>query len=317
MDNNKSQCVKTAVIITSDDNDSFTIGDEYDIFYAGGTGEITKKLGDILKSEKYGCIAVCGGGYGAEDIYAVTDTAKTFGGLVAGSREKSGLPALLRIHSVISSLLMKFGLGVSVRDICSGLLAVDAGSAEILTHIKGGDEFLAEAAVFAAKSGVKVTEVSLESGYTGTEKLSLHPLRSALRTYLTLFLASQSLKYLFSSCAAFAVDYVLLLLLDGIFGNFTPASMETAAPLAWIVSSLTNFFLNRNFVFGSRESFVKSMAGYYGLAVGVFVVKTYVLLEALTRLIHLPLSLAKIIAEVIFFVTNYFVQKKFIFRKNK
>ncbi len=93
--------------------------------------------------------------------------------------------------------------------------------------------------------------------------------------------------------------------------------METAAPAAWIVSSLTNFFLNRNFVFKSTEPLVKSMAEYYALAAGVFVVKTYVLLELLTRVIRLPLPIAKIIAEVVFFVTNYFIQKKFIFKKKK
>lgn len=124
----------------------------------------------------------------------------------------------------------------------------------------------------------------------------------------------EKLKYLFSSGAAFVIDYILLLILDSIL---PVASMEIGAFFAWIVSSLTNFFLNRNFVFVSDAPLRNALPEYYGLAGVVFVLKTYVVLELLTRLAGIPLKYAKLIAEVIFFVSNYIIQKMFIFRKNK
>lgn len=126
------------------------------------------------------------------------------------------------------------------------------------------------------------------------------------------FMQSQSLKYLFSSCVAFVIDYVLLLILDRII---PVASLEIGAVIAWICSSLTNFFMNRNFVFRSSAPIRVAFIEYYGLAAVVFVLKTYVLLELLTRVLHIPLIIAKPIAEVIFFISNYFIQKLLIFRR--
>lgn len=130
----------------------------------------------------------------------------------------------------------------------------------------------------------------------------------------SLFLVSQPLKFLFSSGVAFVIDYILLMLLNK-YINVGVGTMEISALIAWCVSSLTNFFLNRVFVFEANTPFWPSFAEYYGLAGVVFVLKTYVLLEVLTRVLHIDLAIAKLIAEVVFFISNYFVQKLLIFRK--
>lgn len=124
----------------------------------------------------------------------------------------------------------------------------------------------------------------------------------------------EKLKYLLSSGVAFVMDYVLLLFFDRIL---PVASLEIGALCAWCVSSLTNFFLNRSFVFSSNVPLRIALPEYYGLAGAVFVLKTYVLLEILTRLAGIPLKYAKLIAEVVFFVSNYFIQKMFIFRQKQ
>lgn len=124
----------------------------------------------------------------------------------------------------------------------------------------------------------------------------------------------EKLTYLISSGIAFIIDYVLLLLLDYLLPI---ASMEIGAFFAWCVSSLTNFFINRNIVFRSEAPLRIALPEYYGLAGVVFVLKTYVILEILTRLCGIPLQYAKLLAEVIFFVSNYIVQKTLIFGTHK
>ena len=121
------------------------------------------------------------------------------------------------------------------------------------------------------------------------------------------------LKYLFSSCLAFGIDFVLHLFLDHVIP--LGAAMEIGAIIAWCVSSLTNFFMNRNFVFHSSAPLKTALPEYYSLAGIVFLLKSFVILEILTRLLFIPLFWAKPIAEVILFAGNYFIQKKFIFRK--
>lgn len=123
------------------------------------------------------------------------------------------------------------------------------------------------------------------------------------------------LKYLFSSCVAFGIDYILHLFLHAVIPS--AFSMEIGAAVAWCCSSLVNFFINRNFVFHSTAPLYKALPEYYALAGTVFLLKSYVILEILTRLLHVPLFAAKPIAEVILFISNYLIQKKFIFRKQK
>lgn len=130
--------------------------------------------------------------------------------------------------------------------------------------------------------------------------------------YFSVFLSSKILKYVFSSVVAFLIDYILLLALDRILPF---ASLEVGALIAWCVSSFVNFTLNRKFVFESSAPLKTSLAEYYSLAGVVFLLKTYVFIELLTRILTLPLAAAKPIAEVIFFVMNYLVQKLFIFKK--
>ncbi len=53
-----------------------------------------------------------------------------------------------------------------------------------------------------------------------------------------------SLRYIASSGIAFIIDYALLLALDYAFGDL-PVAMEIAAIIARVISSKTNFWLNR------------------------------------------------------------------------
>ncbi len=129
------------------------------------------------------------------------------------------------------------------------------------------------------------------------------------------FLSSQSLKYLFSSCVAFVIDFAVLLGLNQLLKGVMLGSMEISAAIAWVFSSLTNFFINRNFVFRSSTPLRVALPEYYGLAGVVFLLKTYVLLELLCRAVHLNLEIAKPLAEIIFYTINYFIQKTFIFKK--
>ncbi len=122
------------------------------------------------------------------------------------------------------------------------------------------------------------------------------------------------LKYLLSSAVAFIIDYVLLIFFERILPF---ASLEIGAFIAWCVSSFVNFALNRSFVFKTTISYRESFIEYYSLAGVVFILKTYVLIEFLTRVTLIPLEYSKPIGEIIFFISNYFIQKLLIFERKK
>ncbi|MBE6542222.1 MAG: GtrA family protein [Ruminococcaceae bacterium] len=172
------------------------------------------------------------------------------------------------------------------------------------------------------KTKTNCSEIFIESVY---QKMTVKHLKAdtahsrtvsgVVREYFNVFMASHSMKYLFSSLVAFLIDYTLLIILNSSLSVVSIASLEISAVIAWCVSSLTNFFLNRNFVFRSSTPLPKAFAEYYGLAGIVFILKTFVILELLTRVVHINLEIAKLFAEVIFYICNYFIQKKFIFKR--
>lgn len=138
-----------------------------------------------------------------------------------------------------------------------------------------------------------------------------------LKTLIGKFLSVQSVRYLISSCIAFAADYAVLLLLNAVFSSATVFSMEISSAIAFTISSQINFWINRKWVFRSKKSPLPELGGYYSLALFSFSVKTFVFMEILVRLIKLPLAVARPIAEVVMFAVNYFVQNKIIFRRRK
>ena len=138
-----------------------------------------------------------------------------------------------------------------------------------------------------------------------------------LREMVEKLLAAQTVRYLISSCLAFAVEYVVLLVLNALLGGVTVLSMELAAVIAFILGSQLNFWVNRVWVFRSDKAVLPELGGYYSLAAVSFSIKTFVLMELMVRVMSLPLFIAKPIAEVVMFAVNYFVQKTLIFRRKK
>jgi len=177
---------------------------------------------------------------------------------------------------------------------------------ELKNSIKGNDPLLS-LLFFAARRDISIKNIPLNNAPPISRSIF-----KRITAYFNVFWNSQPLKYLFSSVVAFIIDYTLLMILSAVLPF---ASMEIGALLAWCVSSSTNFFLNRNFVFMADTPVKVALLEYYGLATTAFVLKTYVFIEIFTRLLHIPLSIAKPIAEVVFYLVNYFVQKKLIFKK--
>ncbi len=131
----------------------------------------------------------------------------------------------------------------------------------------------------------------------------------------SLFLVSQPLKYVFSSGVAFLIDFSVFVLLNK-YLNIGFLKSEICIGVAWIISSLINFTINRSFVFKSSVHVGKALIEYYSLAGIVFLLKA-LLFELFMRVLHIPEIISKLIAEVIFFTSNYFIQKFFIFKKKK
>ena len=123
-----------------------------------------------------------------------------------------------------------------------------------------------------------------------------------------------AIKYLFSSGVAFLINYAILILLEHCLAGKLTLGAEIAMVCAWLTSSLVNFLINRYWVFLAKGNLLTEASKYYALALPVFLIKNFGILEILYRILKLKMWIAAPISEAVLFVSNYIIQKKLIFK---
>ena len=81
-----------------------------------------------------------------------------------------------------------------------------------------------------------------------------------------------------------------------------------------MTSSVFNYSTNKKLVFKNEDSLVKTGMGYFGLAVGLFVLDT-LLIRLFFTVFGINLLIAKVIVGILLFAVSWTVQKKFIFKE--
>ena len=126
------------------------------------------------------------------------------------------------------------------------------------------------------------------------------------------------LKYIVSAFISFALDLILFSLFSFLLKKgIGDKSIFIATIMARVISSLVNYFINRNKVFKNNENKmdVKTLTKYYLLVIIQMLVSATVV-TSIYKSVHIYETLIKIPVEIVLFMVNYFVQKKFIFNDN-
>ncbi len=122
-------------------------------------------------------------------------------------------------------------------------------------------------------------------------------------------------KYLISGGLCFIIDILLFTIFNSIFGN-NPRHIIYATILARIISSVTNYLLNRNKVFKKND---KRKIDKYTLTKYFLLVIVQMLVSAhsvnyLFSVLNINESIIKIMVDGVLCIVNYFVQKELIFK---
>lgn len=211
-------------------------------------------------------------------------------------------------------LLTRFTAGLTVAPWAS-LRGYKADCAELLASV-GGEGADYEVALLQAIVTEKLPLKQLAETGASEPPKDKKSLKTTFMAGIGIIGHSQSLKFLLSSGIAFVIDTLLLLAIAPLLPWRADLSEAIAQSVAWVVSSLSNFTLNQKFVFRAKGGTLLALGQYYSLAIFVFFGKQ-VLLYVFSTLLSLPLVLAKLVCEVSFFLLNYVVQKKLIFRRKK
>lgn len=212
-------------------------------------------------------------------------------------------------------LLTRMTAGLKVAPWAS-LRGYKADCASLAASVKGEDADY-EAALLQAivTEKLPLSQLTAEEPTAKPEKRR-KSIVTAFRAGIGILNESPSLKFLLSSCIAFVIDTLLFMLIAAALPWSEALDEAVAQPIAWLVSSLCNFTINRTFVFRSKGGTLKALMQYYPLAVFVLIGKMGLLYFFSTILSFWRLP-SKLACEVTFFFFNYFVQKTMIFSRKK
>lgn len=123
------------------------------------------------------------------------------------------------------------------------------------------------------------------------------------------------LKYISVSVLSFLIDILFFNIFNFTFKNFV-SRIIISTILARIISSLFNYFCNKNKVFNNGDNYKKTILKYYLLVVIQMLVSAF-LVHFIYKRLQINENFIKIPVEFLIFITNYFIQKKIIFKKEE
>lgn len=117
------------------------------------------------------------------------------------------------------------------------------------------------------------------------------------------------IKYIFSSGISFLIDQFLFNLILFFFKK--NSFIIISKLIARAISSFINYLLNANVVFQNKNK--NSILKYYGLVVVQAFVSSFLIYLIKIIFDEFNVGIISILVDVMIFVVNYYVQKKYIF----
>lgn len=234
------------------------------------------------------------------------------------------VPPRSRFGNRTTSLVFKLFCGITLSDTQTGLRAIPRGAVETFTQVSG-DRFEYETNMLLAMKtdGIPFDEVKIRTVYIEENKSShFHWLRDSWRIYKLIL--AHFFRYTLSSLVCAGLDtvsyWLLSLLLGGVLHSF--ALTAAAGVGARIISSLANFFMNKDLVFRTQVDTRRAIGRYYALAIPQMLTQI-LLTQGLYALLHVSdragglRTLWYVVVMVVLYFVSYTIQRRWVFAPQK
>ena len=232
--------------------------------------------------------------------------------VVLGARDfsKKEIPFRSRFGNRFTRLLFRLSTGTVLTDTQTGLRGIPVKYLPQLLEVKG-ERFEYEMNMLASlrKNEVEVTEVTIETVYIEDNKSShFNPLRDSYHIYKIFIF------YGLSGGASFVLDIGLYWIFIQLLREPAPILFIIMATIAArILSSLFNYYINRNKVFkqGSRKSLIR----YFALAAFIMLTSAGSVHLLYAEWLGRGEVILKILVDTILFIFGFVAQRAWVFRK--
>jgi len=249
-------------------------------------------------------------------------------GVLLGSRDfsQANVPAKSRMGNRITTAVFHALYGKHVGDTQTGLRGYSRALLSRFLETKGDRyEYEMNQLIDCSIDKIPIHTLPIETVYENNNEGShFDPVRDSMRIYRVIF--GRFLRFIAASLIGFCVDYGLYLLFNHIFKEYVPsldsyltflpvriiARIALAALLARIVSSVVNFFLNKNFVFSNKTGFRGTFLRYVCTVILIVAISAW-----LTSSLHVWFgwndNLIKVPVDILLFFLSYYLQRRWVF----
>lgn len=249
--------------------------------------------------------------------------------VVLGCRDFSlpGIPPRSVAGNRTTSRFFRLLFGIRLSDTQTGLRAIPAACLKPFCDIEGERfEYETNMLLYMKRLGIPFLEQPITTVYD-PEDYSSHynAVKDSLRiskVMLRFLVTGSGFRYLISSFLSFLVDNGLYHLLFSMLARGRAAGLASALAqiIARALSSLFNFTMNDRFAFRNTAGHGKALLRYYCLCIPQTLISMVCLTALVSALEIASPALAtavKILVETVLFFVSYFIQKKWVFRKQK
>ena len=259
-----------------------------------------------------------------DTLACATEMVKT-GRVILGCRNftLSHVPTRSRLGNNLTCGVFKIFCGMNISDTQTGLRAIPRNAVEAFCKVTG-DRFEYETNMLLAMKEQQIPygEVKIRTVYIEENKSShFRAVRDSVRIYALIL--RHFFRYTVSSILSAVVDTgvfaLLSWLLSGLVGGILLDTITTGTARA--VSSLFNFFINKNLVFSTDASTGKTLLRYYCLALPIGLAQLglthgvcFLLGIADTQTVLRTLIYVTVMTAL--YIISFVIQQRWVFRPN-
>ena len=279
------------------------------------------------RPDAYGVVTVDGDNqHHPEDTRACCEHMLKTGHVVLGCRDFTlpHVPPRSRFGNHTTSLVFKIFCGMTISDTQTGLRAIPRDALTILNTVSG-DRFEYETNMLLAlkTNAIEFDEVKIRTVYIEENKSShFRVIQDSWRIYKLIL--AHFFRYTISSLTSAVVDTAAFSLLSWLLGSLLNGIALTAAAgvTARVISSLLNFFMNKQLVFKTNVSTGKALLRYYALALPqmaaqVLLTQGVYHLFSISDDAHVLRTVIYAIVMTVLFILSYMIQQRWVFAPQK
>lgn len=237
---------------------------------------------------------------------------KTPDKVILGARnfKEKHVPFRSRFGNEFTRHLFRLSTGAILTDTQTGLRGIPVRYLAFLLTVLG-ERFEYEMNMLAAlkRKNIQIAEISIETVYIDENKSShFHPLRDSFHIYKIFIF------YGLSGAASFGLDIGLYWIFIQLLREESPELFIIFATIAArILSSLFNYYINRNKVFGQGTK--QSLVRYYILAGFIMLMSAGSVHFLYAEWLGRGEIILKVFVDTILFVFGFVAQRAWVFRK--